>query len=126
MEEDDFTPEDFVEIWVHWQQEGWHNWPDAPERRVYLRASHRHMFWYEVRVPVTDLGDDRGIEFHDLLDFCRTATQGPSLGPNSCEMLARALGQEIQGWIEGEGHSHRSVEVTVSEDNECGATVVLL
>src|SRR5678810_1467580 len=116
-------PNEMVEVWVRFQQEGWHNWPDAPERRAYLRASHRHMFLYEVRVNVTGLTLDRSIEFHDLLDYCREVVRGPNLGANSCEMLAKALAEHVLAWLEG--LEIVCVTVTVSEDNECGATVVL-
>lgn len=115
-----------TEVFVRFQVEGWHNWPDAPERRAYLRNPHRHMFFYEVRVNINGLGDDRGLEFHDLLDYCKTQTKGGNLGANSCEMLARALAEEIQAWLHDEMDlGDRIVEVTVSEDNECGATVLL-
>lgn len=111
------------EIFVRWQQEGWHNWPEAPEHRYYLRASHRHIFYYEVRVGVRRDEYDRGIEFHDLLDYCKGQTKGTQLGANSCEMLAEAMGHSVQQWLLGQDLGLRIVQVTVSEDNECGATV---
>lgn len=43
-----------------------HRWPGAPERRSYLRMSHRHDFQVLIRVPVD--GADREREFHDLHD----------------------------------------------------------
>lgn len=114
---------------VRWTAEGWHNWPDAPERRAYLRASHRHLFYYEVGVEVAQYEQDRGIEFHDLLGLAQNLMQPPDYGAQSCEMIATALGQAIQDYLETVGlfgsPAHRKVLVSVMEDNECGATVVL-
>lgn len=115
-----------IEVWVRFQQEGWHNWPEAPRERMYLRHSHRHMFWYEVRVVMTWSERDRGLEFHDLLEFCREQVRGTDLGANSCEMLAEALGRTVLRWLDiDQSLGTREVIVTVSEDNECGATIVL-
>lgn len=114
-----------MEVWVRWTQEGWHNWPEAPERRAYLRDSHRHLFWYEVRVNITGLGHNRSLEFHNLLEFCREATRGPNLGANSCEMLAAALGEDVRVWLLEMGVEAICTTVTVSEDNECGSTVTV-
>lgn len=116
-------------VTVRWTQEGWHNWPDAPERRAYLRASHRHLFYFEVGVEVSVSEHDRGIEFHDLLDLCKELAPPPDWGAQSCEMVALALGTNIQDHLDVVGlfgpPLHRRVLVSVMEDNECGATVVL-
>lgn len=126
----DETLQPICEVWVRFQQEGWHCWPDAPDNVSYLRDSHRHMFWYEVRVGVGRTEYDRGIEFHTLLKFCREQAQGPNLGANSCEMLALAMAEIVQAWCNDVDTQHfpcwRTVTVTVSEDNECGATVTVM
>ena len=119
-------PVQMTEVWVRFQREGWHNWPDAPESRAYLRASHRHMFWYEVRVNISGLGLNRSLEFHDLLDYCRNMTEGPKLGANSCEMLAAGLAHSVHQWLQNTRVDAVGVIVTVSEDNECGATVAIM
>lgn len=96
--------------------EGWHHWPEAPGRRAYLAAKHRHMFWVDTTVTVGH--DDREIEFHDLRDTARAATPGGDLGSTSCEQLAeRVIGAVRHEW------PGREYTVTVWEDNECGATV---
>lgn len=103
---------------VRYQVEGWHNWPDAPEPRAYLRASHRHMFHYEVSVAVGTDEYDRGIEFHDLLDRAKFLTQTGDLGAQSCEMLANELGEKLVKDYPGRG-----LIISVYEDGEVGAYV---
>jgi hypothetical protein len=51
-------------IHVRFTEHGVHCWPQAPERRAYLRSLHRHLFFVEVSTAVEH--DDREIEFHDL------------------------------------------------------------
>lgn len=102
-------------IFVRFQSAGIHHWPGATGERAYLATPHRHQFHVEVAVPVTH--DDREVEFHDLLEFCRSAFPTGDLGAMSCEMLARQLGDAVmQRYL-------RPVTVTVSEDGECGSVV---
>ena len=82
----------------------------------YLGNSHRHLFYVEAQVEVKH--DDREIEFHDLLDFCKSHFFSGEMGPLSCEMLARDLRQQIVTAYPG-----RKVIVSVFEDNEVGAIV---
>jgi hypothetical protein len=108
-------------IFVRFVGEGWHSWPDAPERRGYLASSHRHLFHIEARTTVEH--DDREIEFHDVRDQIEVLWNliaGPKrdLGSASCEMLAGRIGRHLCEWSGG-----RYWSVSVSEDNECGATV---
>lgn len=102
-----------TEIIVRFQVEGWHCWPGAPDHRAYLRTPHRHMFHVDVSMPVGH--DDREVEFHDLLDFCRAAMPPGDYGHRSCEMLARELYQKIT-----RRYTRRAV-VSVFEDGEVGA-----
>lgn len=102
-------------ISVRFQVEGWHRWPDAPPHRGYLAQSHRHMFHVEATLPVGH--DDREVEFHDFLDFCRIHFEGGDRGAQSCEVMARDLLASICG------HYARSASVKVFEDGEVGATV---
>lgn len=104
------------EIVVRFTAEGWHCWPQAPDRRAYLRQSHRHLFHVEARLQV--LHNDREVEFHDLLDFCRENFPSGDLGSRSCEMLASGLLDKIK-----DRHAGRSVSVGVFEDGEVGAVV---
>lgn len=109
-------------IWVEFKMEGFHNWPEAPDSRDYLRASHRHMFHVRVETEVTH--DDREIEFHDLMDAARGqfpdiehVNGRPDLGSMSCEMIARKIANGLAGLYA------RPFCVDVSEDGECGARV---
>lgn len=107
-------------IFVRCQGEGWHSWPEAPDSRSYLRNSHRHVFHIEAGCEVQH--DDRAIEFHDAMDqvkLCwrKIAAKKSDLGSQSCEMLARRIGQHLVDWT-----AHSWI-VSVSEDGEAGATV---
>jgi hypothetical protein len=102
---------------VRFTREGWHHWPAAPEERKYLAASHRHLFYVEVEIEVRH--NDREIEFHDLLAFCKAKFPTGDFGAASCEMLAQALSQTVQYQWPG-----RALTVSVFEDNEVGAKVV--
>jgi hypothetical protein len=104
-------------ISVKFSSVGYHNWPDAPLHRAYLRALHRHVFGIEVKCFVTH--DDRQIEFHDLLGAA-TLFWPPNdiFGAKSCEMLARDLGSKLRN------ENYPVVSVTVSEDGESAATVI--
>lgn len=105
-------------IFVRFQVAGFHYWPEPIKGREYLGDRHRHLFHVEVRVQVAH--DDRDVEFHELLDFARSQFPGGELGAQSCEMMARALGNKI-------AHRFgRAVEVSVSEDGEVGALVLSL
>jgi hypothetical protein len=105
-----------TEVLVRFTREGFHQWADAPPHRAYLAHRHRHLFFVEVMVEVRR--DDREIEFHDLLDYCRSLFPGGDLGGASCEQVARALWEAITQRYPG-----RRVTVGVFEDGEVGARV---
>lgn len=105
---------------------GIHCWPDAPDRRAYLRSAHRHVFHIETVADVAH--DDRDVEFHDLAE--RTETEFRALGGSyhdestlvdfgarSCEMLAREL------WDVLERAGVPIVRVSVGEDGDVWAHV---
>ncbi len=101
-------------VWVRFDFIGFHNWPEAPAGRAYLRERHRHRFFVEVEV---DVSADRQIEFHDLLQTVRPAKPEMELGAKSCEAIAARVGQLL-------AEDYKSpYTVTVSEDGECGARV---
>lgn len=107
-------------IWVRVEAHGFHCWPEAPERRGYLRAPHRHLFVLTASCDVAH--DDREVEFHDLQDAARDALQRlgsdhGAFGRASCEDIARAVGSALAGQF------RRPFMVEVSEDGECGAVV---
>jgi hypothetical protein len=108
-------------IHVRFTMPGWHNWPDAPEKRAYLAHEHRHLFHVEVSAVVQH--DDREIEFHDLRDnavaiFRSLGTDG-RMGAMSCEMMARAVGADLVECYQ------RCFKISVWEDGEFGATVIV-
>lgn len=104
-----------AEIFVRFTFPGFHRWEGAPEHRSYLASRHRHLFGVEVQCFVDN--DDREIEFHDLLDESKAFFNEPERGNQSCEMMARALGEFLAS------RHKRSFAVTVTEDDECGAKV---
>jgi len=95
---------------------GWHYWPEAPEARAYLRARHRHQFQVEIGLEL--YGDDREVEFHDLLDLARAWFPGGDMARMSCEQMAEDVIQRLTDAFPG-----RSGWVSVSEDGEAGAVV---
>lgn len=101
---------------VRFRVEGWHRWPDAPERRYYLAEMHRHLF--HVQVTLEEVHDNREVEYHDLLDFCKGAFPGGNMGSSSCEMMASVLLQKVAAQYPG-----RRLEVQCFEDGEVGAIV---
>lgn len=105
-----------AEIFIRFNFAGFHRWEGAPEHRSYLASRHRHLFGVEVKCLVNN--DDREIEFHDLLDESKAFFNEPERGNQSCEMMARALGENLAKRYQ------RAFTVMVSEDGECGAQVV--
>lgn len=105
-----------AEIFIRFTFAGFHRWEGAPEHRSYLAERHRHLFGVEVKCLVNN--DDREIEFHDLLDESRDFFNEPERRDQSCEMMARALGEYLSRQYQ------RAFTVIVSEDNECGAQVL--
>lgn len=105
-----------TEVIVRFTREGFHRWADAPEHRIYLRETHRHLFYVEASLEV--FADDREVEFHDFLDFCQLHFPSGDFGNQSCEMLARGLVEKIT-----RQYPNRRVSVGVFEDGEVGARV---
>jgi hypothetical protein len=103
-------------IWVTFQKEGIHKYPDAPEGVEFLRYPHRHIFHFRVDIEV--FHDDRDIEFilfkrelEELFD-----TKILQLDFKSCEMIADDLANYIQT-----KYPNRKLTISVAEDNENGA-----
>lgn len=110
-------------IWVRFQKEGIHKYPAALEDErlkdvSFLGHPHRHMFHFEVKVSVVH--NDRDIEFilfkRELEKLYSSETL--QLNYKSCEMIA----EDILNYLV-EKYPGRSYVVTVSEDNENGATL---
>lgn len=104
-------------IWVTFQKEGIHRYPDAPKGVEFLRHPHRHMFHFKVELQV--FHDDRDVEFILLKrELENLYTDGTlQLDYRSCEMMADDLADYIMVNYPG-----RKLVITVSEDGENGAT----
>jgi hypothetical protein len=109
-------------IWVTFQKEGIHKYPDAPEGVEFLKYPHRHIFHFRVELEVWH--DDREVEFilfkreleNLYSDAVDSSTQGTlNLDFKSCEMMAR----ELYGYI-NDFYPGRAVQIEVSEDGENG------
>lgn len=108
-------------IFVRFQLSGVHCWPDANiEQVMYLANTHRHMFYFEVKVPVTD--SNREVEFVNfqykiksvlLKNFWNEELCLLDFEDMSCEMIAEFLLETFP----------ESISVRVFEDNENGAEV---
>ena len=103
-------------IWVTFQREGIHKYPDAPEGVSFLRNEHRHIFHFRVELEV--FHDDRDVEF---ILFKRELERLYSentlqLDYKSCEMMSDDLANYIRA-----SYPNRDLVITVSEDGENGA-----
>lgn len=105
-------------IFVQFQKEGIHRYPDAPEGVKFLRHDHRHMFYFRAEIGVVH--NDRDIEFILLKRELESLYDNDVLILNhkSCEMMAEDLYKYIQTH-----YPDRDVTITVSEDGENGATL---
>ena len=84
-------------IWVTFQKEGIHKYPDAPEGVEFLKYPHRHMFHF--RVELEGLYNEGTLQ----LDY------------KSCEMMADDLYDYIST-----AYPERDIVIEVSEDLENG------
>jgi len=102
-------------IWVTFQREGIHKYPDAPDGVEFLKYPHRHIFHFRVELEV--FHDDRDVEFilfkRELEALYGNGTL--ELDFKSCEMMAEDLSEFIM-----ENYPGRDLIISVSEDNENG------
>jgi hypothetical protein len=105
-------------IFVTFQKEGIHCYPDAPEGVEFLRSPHRHIFHFRVTLEV--FHNDRDVEFILFKRYLERQYSNNvlALDYKSCEMLAEDLIFLISKAFRG-----RWIEVEVSEDGENGATL---
>ena len=99
-------------IWVTFQKEGIHQYPDAPEGVEFLKFPHRHIFHFKVQLEV--FHNDRDVEF---ILFKRQleklyVSEALTLLHKSCEMISDELALTIQTLYPG-----RDLIITISEDN---------
>jgi hypothetical protein len=116
------------EIWVTFAKEGIHCYPaakDDPKLATgdwddvsFLGVPHRHIFHFRVAIEVEH--NDRDIEFIQFKRWMeRLYSEGVlELDYKSCEMMAEDLAVEID-----QRYPNRNFTITVSEDNENGATL---
>jgi hypothetical protein len=115
-------------IFVRFQKEGIHCYPAAstdPALKTgneydvsFLGTPHRHIFHFEVTIEV--FHNDRDIEFIQFKRWLENQySQGIlELNYKSCEMISDDLYEVI-----ATRYPTRKVVITVSEDNENGATI---
>ena len=105
-------------IWVTFQKEGIHKYPDAPDEVDFLRYPHRHMFHFKVQIEVYN--DNRDIEFFIFKRWLESlyADDILQLDYKSCEMMADDLAKQIKDKYPG-----RQLSIDVSEDGENGCHV---
>ena len=114
-------------IWVTFTKEGIHKYPAAltdPKLATgdeydvsFLGYPHRHIFHFKVEIEV--FHDDRDIEFIQFKRWLENlyATGTLELDYKSCEMICDDLAKQINN-----KYPNRKLNITVSEDNENGAT----
>lgn len=115
-------------IWVTFQKEGIHCYPAAstdPKLATgdeydvsFLSMPHRHIFHFKVSIEVTH--SNRDIEFIQFKRWLEKlySSNTLQLDYKSCEMISDDLYDQIASRYTG-----RNIEITVSEDNENGATI---
>ena len=115
-------------IFVTFQKEGIHMYPAAatdPKLKTgdeydvsFLGTPHRHIFHFNVSIEVNH--NDRDIEFIQFKRWLEFMYSDGTLILNhkSCEMIADDLYDAIAS-----KYPNREVIITVSEDNENGATI---
>tara|TARA_R100000988_G_C3969196_1_gene150564 strand:- start:57 stop:482 length:426 start_codon:yes stop_codon:yes gene_type:complete len=105
-------------IWVTFQKEGIHKYPDAPDEVEFLRYPHRHIFKFKVQIEVYN--DDRDIEFFIFKRWLESLYTDDTLELDykSCEMIADDLAKEIK-----DKYSGRWLAIDVSEDGENGCHI---
>ena len=115
-------------IFVTFQKEGIHKYPAAATDPLlatgdeydvsFLASPHRHIFHFNVAIEV--FHNDRDIEFIQFKRWLENLYKGGTLELNykSCEMISDDLYEQIAS-----RYPDRDIQITVSEDNENGATI---
>ena len=126
-EEDAKMKKTSTSIWVTFQKEGIHKYPAALEDPKlatgdeydvsFLGYPHRHIFHFKIEIEV--FHDDRDIEFIQFKRWLEGlyADGTLQLDYKSCEMICDDLANTINF-----KYPNRNLTITVSEDNENGAT----
>lgn len=111
-------------IWVTFQQEGIHQYPEAGTNPAladvsFLQYPHRHMF--HVRVELEVFHDDRDLEFILIKrELQGLFTSGVvNFNNSSCEMIS----DNLHGYISAK-YPGRECIIEVSEDGENGSRTI--
>lgn len=104
-------------IFVTFEHEGIHHYPDAPEGVEFLKHPHRHVFHFRIDIEVFHC--DRELEFILVKRQIAKWTDNGTMVLNnmSCEMIADML----HALLVDEYGDHRNIIIEVNEDNENGA-----
>ena len=114
-------------IWITFRKEGIHKYPAAATDPMlatgdeydvsFLGVPHRHIFHFRVWIDV--FHNDRDIEFIQFKRWLENlySTGTLELDYKSCEMICDDLAGQINN-----KYPNRKLNITVSEDNENGAT----
>ena len=105
-------------IWVTFQKEGIHHYPDAPKEVSFLKHPHRHMFHFKVKIQVFD--NDRDIEFIIFKRWLEDLYKEDivQLNNKSCEMISDDLAKAIK-----DKYPQRELIINVREDKENGCEI---
>lgn len=108
-------------IIVKFDLEGEHAWPGAPDPYTFLASRHRHIFHFEVYIPVEE---SRQLEFlevrRELLRIVKASygTEPCDFRGMSCEKLAESVWKSVKNRFRVEPE-----KVLVFEDQFVGAEV---
>ncbi|MDE2439042.1 MAG: hypothetical protein KGN01_06685 [Patescibacteria group bacterium] len=113
-------------IWIKTAFVGFHHWKEAPEEVAYQRATHRHLFKVHVEVE-TGSSSKKLVEVHSLkvdVDKFLSTLQSQftlTLSPNwSLVKMSEALSAHLMSL------GYQVMQVSFSEDNECGSAVMFM
>lgn len=114
-------------IWITFEFEGIHCYPNAPDEVAFLRDPHRHIF--KVKIQLEVFHDDREIEFILFKRFIKDNMKSEDCNYMSCENLCDYFNELIitkyEGYSQPEKHIYgRKMIIDVSEDGENGATKI--
>jgi hypothetical protein len=103
-------------IFVTFEKEGIHRYPDAPEAVDFLRHDHRHIFQFKIWIEV--FTNERDIEFIMFKRWLEGLYAGGELqlDARSCETISDELYEQIRT-----EHPGREIWIEVSEDGENGS-----
>lgn len=94
---------------------GFHQWEDAPKEYGFLRNLHRHVFYVETKISVSE--NDRELEFFDVADRIAFHIDNTKRMSHINKWSCEDYGEYILDQLEVD-YPKRRIEVEVSEDGE--------